>query len=101
MRKKEQGTRKKEKAAGTRSVFCLLPFSFCLCCWPAAAADPSAEGIEFFEKKIRPLLVERCHECHGPQKQRGGLRLDSRSAVLKGGDNGPALVPGEPGNSRI
>ncbi len=67
----------------------------------ARAADPSPEGIEFFEKKVRPLLVERCQECHGPTKQRGGLRLDSRAAVLKGGDNGPALVPGDPGGSRM
>jgi hypothetical protein len=52
--------------------------------------------LEFFEKKVRPLLVERCHECHsaGSKKLKGGLYLDSRAGLLKGGDTGPALVPG-------
>ena len=48
-----------------------------------------------FENKIRPLLVKRCLECHGAEKQKGGLRLDTREGWLKGGDSGPALVPGE------
>jgi hypothetical protein len=60
-----------------------------------AAAD--AEGIEFFEKKIRPVLVERCYECHSSQakKLEGALSLESREGVLKGGDQGPAVVPGD------
>ncbi len=49
----------------------------------------------FFEKKIRPLLVKNCFECHGEEKQKGGLRMDSRAAILEGGDLGPALVPGD------
>ena len=57
--------------------------------------------MEYFEKKIRPLLVNHCQECHGPKKQRGGLRLDSRTAVLKGGDTGTAIVPGQPAQSRL
>lgn len=57
--------------------------------------DP-AEGIAFFEKTIRPLLSEHCHSCHGPNKQQAGLRLDSRGALLKGGENGPAIKPGLP-----
>lgn len=48
-----------------------------------------------FENKVRPLLIERCVTCHGPEKQRGGLRLDSPDAILKGGDTGTALVPGK------
>ena len=59
------------------------------------ADAPSAEGVAYFEKHIRPLLIERCYECHGAEKQKGGLRLDSREATLQGGDNGPALVPGK------
>ncbi len=67
---------------------------------PARAADPS--GDEFFETRVRPLLVARCGECHGESgKVKGGLRLTSREAVLKGGDSGPAAVPGKPGESAI
>ncbi len=49
---------------------------------------------EEFEKHIRPLLVNTCIKCHGPLKMSGGLRLDSREALLKGGESGPAIVPG-------
>src|SRR5262245_5196166 len=65
---------------------------------PAAAADA---GDEFFERKVRPLLVERCHKCHTGKKVRGKLRLDSRAALLKGGETGPAVVPGEPDKSLL
>jgi hypothetical protein len=67
------------------------------------SAEPAGTP-EFFEKKIRPILVEHCLKCHGDVKgkePKGGLRLDSREAALKGGDNGPAVVPGEPDKSRI
>ncbi len=57
----------------------------------------SPEQLEFFEKRVRPILVEHCHECHGSAKQKASLRVDSRAALLKGGDSGPALVPGKPG----
>jgi hypothetical protein len=62
---------------------------------------PGAEAIEFFEKKVRPLLVEHCHSCHGPEKQKAGLRLDSRAAVLKGSDGGIVVVPGQPEKSKL
>src|SRR5438270_13804600 len=54
-------------------------------------------GIEFFEKKIRPVLVEHCYECHAvnAKKVRGGLLLDSRDGTRKGGFTGPAVVPGD------
>ncbi len=62
---------------------------------PGRAAD-APEGIEFFEKKIRPLLAEHCYECHSAgQKTKGGLNLDSREGWMKGGDSGAALVPGD------
>src|SRR5579885_560826 len=67
---------------------------------PAKPATP-AEAAEFFEKRVRPVLVENCQACHGDKKQRGGLRLDSRAALLKGGENGPAVAPGDPGKSRL
>ena len=70
--------------------------------WLRAAA-PSAADADFFEKKIRPLLVERCHKCHSTtaDKVKGGLLLDSRAAMLKGGDTGAAIVPGDADASQI
>ena len=61
----------------------------------AARADDAAK-LAFFESKIRPVLVEQCQNCHGPKKQQSSLRTDSRDALLKGGDNGPAVVVGKP-----
>jgi hypothetical protein len=63
---------------------------------PAFAGEPGVDGLDLFEKRIRPLLVERCYECHSTQsrKAKGGLLLDSKPAMLKGGDSGPAVVPG-------
>ncbi|MBI3875380.1 MAG: c-type cytochrome, partial [Verrucomicrobia bacterium] len=66
-----------------------------------AAAPKDSAGVEFFENKIRPLLIENCYECHGEAKQKGGLRLDTRDGTLKGGDTGPAIVPGAPEKSLL
>jgi hypothetical protein len=62
-----------------------------------------AEGrqTEFFEKFIRPVLTTECVECHGAEKQKGGLRLDSRGGWQKGGDSGAAIVPGDPAKSLL
>ena len=72
---------------------------------PAAVAQdppkPSPETLEFFEKKIRPVLAEICFRCHGGQKTSGQLRVDSAEALLKGGETGPALVSGQPGESLL
>src|SRR5262245_49829188 len=62
---------------------------------------PTAEQAEFFEKHVRPVLAENCLSCHGPKKQMSGLRLDSREAVLAGGDNGPAIRLGDPDRSPL
>lgn len=68
----------------------------------ASAAPPSAAENEFFESKVRPVLAERCFTCHGPRLQQGGLRLDSRAALLKGSSSGqPVLVPGRPEKSAL
>lgn len=65
-------------------------------------AEPSdAEGERFFELEIRPLLATRCQKCHGPETQKGKLRLDSRAALLAGGESGPALEPGKPAESLL
>jgi len=65
-----------------------------------SAQPPSAEGIEFFERKIRPVLVAQCYQCHSVEaekvkKLRGGLFLDSRAGILKGGESGPGLIAGK------
>jgi cytochrome c553 len=71
-------------------------------CRASRAAEPASEGVEFFEKKVRPLLVNICFECHSREKKRrGGLLLDSRAAMLKGGDTGPAIEPGHPERSLL
>ncbi|MBC7854129.1 MAG: PSD1 domain-containing protein [Pirellulaceae bacterium] len=59
------------------------------------------EQLDFFERQVRPLLAANCLSCHGPQKQEGGLRLDTREAVFKGGDSGPAAVAGNAKVSRL
>ncbi len=87
----------------------LLP-AVCLGLWslfvstPLLRAEdpkPTPAQAEFFEKSVRPVLAARCFECHSSQKQKGGLRLDSRAALLTGGDSGPAIVPGKPDESRL
>lgn len=70
-----------------------------------APADTATqrEDLAFFEQKVRPLLIERCFECHSQsaKKQKGGLLLDSREAILRGGDTGPAAIVGEPKKSLL
>jgi mono/diheme cytochrome c family protein len=71
---------------------------------PAAPPPPAGQnGTAFFEQHVRPLLVEHCYQCHSQQakKVRGGLLLDSKAGWKKGGDNGPALVPGDPEKSLL
>jgi len=67
------------------------------------AAEPDPKGLEFFETKIRPVLVKQCYSCHAAdaKKVKGGLLLDSRAAMLAGGENGPAIVPGKPEKSLL
>jgi mono/diheme cytochrome c family protein len=68
----------------------------------AASAAPAAEQIEFFEARIRPLFADHCYSCHSAkEKIKGGLRLDAPAAMLKGGDAGPAIVPGDPDASLL
>ena len=67
----------------------------------AAVATPTPEQIEFFEKQVRPVLAEQCFSCHGPDKQKAELRVDSLQALLKGSDLGPAIVPGKPAESSL
>lgn len=86
----------------------LIPALVALLC-PLARGESSDDpasvektGLEFFERKIRPLLTQRCYACHSQAKKiQGGLRLDSRAAALQGGDSGPAIVPGMPDESLL
>src|SRR6059058_2373643 len=70
----------------------------------AAAAQPpaamAAASAEYFEAKVRPVLAANCYDCH-TEESLGGLRLDSRDAMLKGGTRGPAIVPGDPDHSLL
>jgi hypothetical protein len=65
---------------------------------PAKEAPDDPKAVEFFEAKIRPVLVAHCYQCHSDKegKQEGGLSLDSRRAIREGGDRGAAVVPGDP-----
>lgn len=80
-------------AAGLVVAWMLPPGSVC-------AADERGQA-EFFERAIRPIFAEQCGKCHGAGKQKGGLRLDSRAAVLTGGGRGPAVVAGRPDQSLL
>ena len=69
-------------------------------CGSAFAGVPANQGEEFFEKKIRPILANKCFACHTNSKL-GGLRLDSRESILQGGKSGAAIVPGDPDGSLL
>ncbi len=68
----------------------------------SATENPQA-GVEFFEQKIRPVLIKHCYECHSAKTKnlKGGLLLDSKKGLLQGGDSGTALVPHQPGKSLL
>ena len=69
----------------------------------AAAGASAADGVAFFESKVRPLLVKHCYECHSQEsgKRKGGLLLDRKEGWQIGGDAGAAVIPGNPGNSLL
>src|SRR4051812_47436725 len=67
----------------------------------AEATRPDPAQVEFFEKSVRPVLATKCLGCHGPEKQKGGLRLDTRASMMRGGDSGAAIMPGDPDKSRL
>ncbi len=70
----------------------------------ASVADSQtdrSQQLEFFESKVRPILVEHCQKCHGPDKQRGGLRLDSFTGFSAGGESGTTVVAGKPDESTL
>ncbi|MEC7906711.1 MAG: PSD1 and planctomycete cytochrome C domain-containing protein [Verrucomicrobiota bacterium] len=68
-----------------------------------SASDLDPDSLEYFESKIRPLLVENCYKCHSVDSDRikGGFLIDSKPGLLKGGESGPAIIPGDARNSRL
>jgi len=84
------------------------PGSLCLVLFTTSAsllsaADLTPSQTQFFETKIRPVLAENCYKCHSSQaeKVKGGLLLDTRESLLKGGESGPAILPGDPDKSLL
>ncbi|MEO6786789.1 MAG: PSD1 and planctomycete cytochrome C domain-containing protein [Chthoniobacteraceae bacterium] len=85
-----------------RGIFWRLPHRVVAVTAAACLATPAGGAAPDFEKDIRPLLTERCIKCHGPEKQKGGLRLDSKAAAFKGGESDdPGIVPGHASQSRL
>ena len=80
----------------------LLLGSFAVACSLVSAAETfPPDQIEFFEKNIRPVLAERCYECHSAHKSQNGLRLDSRAAILQGSEYGKVVESGNPSGSKL
>ena len=75
----------------------------CLATAFSAGAEDTAEGLAFFEKKIRPVLVNNCYKCHSAnaKKLKAGLYLDRKAGWQQGGESGPTLIPGNPGKSLL
>jgi Protein of unknown function (DUF1553)/Protein of unknown function (DUF1549)/Concanavalin A-like lectin/glucanases superfamily/Planctomycete cytochrome C len=88
------------KYFGLRLVHCLGALAWSMCLPAGAALEPGQ--LEFFESKIRPVLAQECYECHSTQgKQKGGLVLDHREGLHRGGDSGATILPGDPGASLL
>src|SRR2546427_2691387 len=88
----------------TFRLVCLLSSTLCDAVCFVDGAEPQTKDFDFFEKKIRPVLVEHCYKCHSAsaEKVKGDLLLDSREGMLKGGESGkPAVVAGDVDKSRL
>ncbi len=86
------------RLAFNRSSISAVALLFVTC---TVRSEPSDAAHRHFTEKVKPLLESRCVSCHGPDKVKGNLRMNSRAGLLKGGDNGPALVPGKPEESLL
>jgi mono/diheme cytochrome c family protein len=72
----------------------------CLVCVLVVSSARAAEPVDYL-REIKPVLTKHCYSCHGAEKQKAGLRLDTAAAALKGGNTGPAIIPGKPADSLI
>src|SRR6516162_5465734 len=91
------------RSKANRTGWLLLAVLFLATCAPAGGGDrDQAARVEFFEKKVRPILVGHCYTCHSADtRPAGGLRVDDRNGLLSGGNTGPAVVPGDPARSLL
>ncbi len=85
----------------TSFTLLLLAWTIAFCERVVATEDSQSQPAERFVQRVAPLLKAKCLSCHGPDKQAGGLRLDSLQSALKGGDSGPAIVPGDAAKSLL
>ena len=94
----ELGAWSLELVRGSLVIIIGLGFGF-----QAFAAEPTPSQLQFFESRVRPVLAKNCYKCHSQQseKVKGGLLLDTKDGVLKGGENGPVVVPGDPEKSAL
>ena len=81
--------------SGCRLWTLVAPLWAALSLGSAAADEPAVDYL----RDIKPVLKERCYSCHGSLKQNSSLRLDTASALIRGGDSGPAVTPGKSGSS--
>lgn len=85
-----------------RLILRVLPGVLLACLGQGVLAAPAeAEKVEFYQSQVLPILQEHCIKCHGGEKTRGGLKLTSREAILKGGDIGPAVSIEKPAESLL
>ncbi|MHB8636306.1 MAG: DUF1553 domain-containing protein [Fimbriimonadaceae bacterium] len=94
-------TRKRWAVFGSALSLAWLAVAVDLPFGPQPGPPVTAAQADFFETNVRPVLATQCFSCHGAANQLGGLRLDSREAILKGGDSGPAVVVGDADKSRL
>jgi hypothetical protein len=90
------------RISSMRQCLRFLP-GLCLTLVLSSAAAAQDAGVEFFEKRVRPVLVEHCYRCHSHEakKHRGNLYVDTRAGLLDGGETGPSIVPGKPAESLL
>jgi cytochrome c len=90
-----------------RMSACLGMFTVALLAWGVRVGTVQATGPdeaanpEFFTTKVQPILQANCYRCHGGMNHRGGLSIQTRAGMLKGGHDGPVLIPGDPANSLL
>jgi hypothetical protein len=90
-----------QQTISIRQVFAISFANVFLALCAPVNGDQDGNGIEFFEKKVRPILSQHCYECHGAEKAESNLRLDQDGGWLAGGDSGPAVLPGKPETSLL
>src|SRR6516162_4495890 len=79
----------------------MLVLAAILVVFPPQSSAADSAATDHFEKRVRPLLIERCHKCHAGEKVKGNLHLDSAQGLRKGGERGVVIVAGKPEESRL